>query len=82
MYPNGKALRAWGSACSTGEEVYSMAITFKETLAKLKPFRRFSLQIFAIELDVDAIVFAIKALYPQGIEADVSPVLLEKYFIK
>ena len=49
-YPNGKALRAWVPACSTGEEVYSLAIMFKEALAELKPPWRFSLQIFATEI--------------------------------
>ena len=81
-YPHGKALRAWVPACSTGEEVYSLAIMFKEALAELNPTWRFSLQIFATDLNGDAITFARWGLYSERIEADVPPALLERYFVK
>ncbi len=81
-YPAGKVLRAWVPACSTGEEAYSLAIVFKEALEKLKPKARFSLQIFATDLDQDAIEKARQAVYPANIAADVSAQRLNRFFVE
>ena len=75
-------LRAWTPGCSTGEEAYSLAIVFREALEKLKPPGNFSLQIFATDLDKDAIDKARAALYPANISADVSPGRLRRFFIE
>lgn len=80
-YPRGKALRAWVAACSTGEEAYSLAIAFREALADIKPSRRFTLQIYATDVDPSAIEFARKGLYPASIAADVSSERLARYFV-
>lgn len=77
-----QTLRAWVSACATGEEAYSLAIVFKEALDKLKPFQNFSLQIFATDLDSGSIEKARKAVFPSNIAADVSPERLNRYFVK
>ena len=79
-HPSGKDLRAWVSACSTGEEAYSLAILFREALLALKPTGRFTLKIFATDLDDDAINQARQGLYPENIVADVPPELLDRYF--
>jgi PAS domain S-box-containing protein len=81
-YPEGKEMRAWVPACSTGEEAYTLAMTFKEALDKVKPQGRFSLQIFATDLDRDAIEKARLAFYPANIEADVSPQRIDRFFVK
>lgn len=81
QYPGGKALRAWVSACSTGEEAYSLAIIFREVLEQLKPDARFTLQIYATDLDADAIDQARKGFYPANIAADMAPERLARYFI-
>jgi chemotaxis protein methyltransferase CheR/two-component system CheB/CheR fusion protein len=78
----GKALRAWVPACSTGEEAYSLAIAFRETLEKIKPQGRFSLQIFATDLDQDAINQARQAVYPANIAADVPTQRLARFFVE
>jgi len=78
----GGVLRAWSSGCSTGEEAYSLAIAFKETLEQLKPRENFTLQIFATDLDRDAIDKARQGVYPANIAADVSPERLRRYFIQ
>jgi len=80
-HPEGKALRAWVPACSTGEEAYALAIVFREVLAALKPDARFTLQIYATDLDPDAIDTARKGVYPANIVADVSPERLARHFI-
>ncbi|MHB8535759.1 MAG: chemotaxis protein CheB [Sulfuricaulis sp.] len=79
-YPAGKSLRAWVPACSTGEEAYSLAIIFKEVIDQIKPKGRFTLQIFATDLDQDAINKARQGAYPLNIEADVTPERLTRYF--
>ncbi len=80
--PDGQALRAWVPGCSTGEEAYSLAMAFKEAMEKLKPRKRISLQVFATDLDKDAIDKARKGFYPENIGADVSPEQLSRFFKK
>jgi chemotaxis methyl-accepting protein methylase len=51
----GSVLRAWIPGCSTGEEAYSLAMVFKEVIEKKASKGGISLQIFATDLDNDAI---------------------------
>jgi two-component system CheB/CheR fusion protein len=78
----GGVLRAWVPGCSTGEEAYSLAIVFKEALEPLKPVRNIALQVFATDLDRDAIEKARGGMYPANIAADVSPERLRRYFVQ
>jgi two-component system CheB/CheR fusion protein len=78
----GHALRAWVPGCSTGEEAYSLAIAFREVAEELKTKERFTLQIFATDLDHDAIEKARKGVFPHDIAADVSEERLRRFFIK
>lgn len=80
-YPDGKELRAWVPACSTGEEAFSLAIAFKETLERVKPEGRFSLEIIATDLDTDAIDKATRGLFSGPIAGDVSPERLRRFFV-
>lgn len=80
-YPQGKTLRAWVPACSTGEEAYTLAIVFKEALAQLKPNVQYNLQIFATDLDPDAIDKARAAVYPDNVAADLLPDRLHRYLV-
>jgi two-component system CheB/CheR fusion protein len=79
---NNSLLRAWVPACSTGEEAYSLAIVFKETIEKINPHGGFSLHIFATDLDNEAIEIARKGIFPSNIASDVSPLRLSRFFIK
>ncbi|MBF0480635.1 MAG: PAS domain-containing protein [Desulfovibrionaceae bacterium] len=79
-YPGGGVLRAWATGCSTGEEAYSLAIVFQEALDLIQPSGQFALQIFATDLDTDAIAKARSGLYPPNISADVSPERLRRFF--
>jgi chemotaxis methyl-accepting protein methylase/PAS domain-containing protein len=81
-YPKGKELRAWVTACSTGEEAYSLAMTVMDVLDDVKHKGLFKLQVFATDVGEDAINIARKGYYPASIEADVSPEQLNRYFIK
>jgi two-component system CheB/CheR fusion protein len=78
----GSILRAWVPGCSTGEEAYSLAIVFKEALETINPHGGFSLQIFATDLDNDAIEIARKGIFPESISADVSQERLKRFFLK
>lgn len=80
--PAGGTLRAWSAGCSTGEEAYSLAIAFREILEKVKPAENITLQIFATDLDRDAIDKARQGGYLSTIAAVVSPERLKRYFIR
>ncbi len=80
--PDGGSFRAWSVGCSTGEEAYSLAITFKEAVAHFKTSVPFTLQIFATDLDQDAIDRARQGVYPVNIAAQVSAERLGRFFIQ
>jgi len=79
-YPDGKTIRVWVPACSTGEEAYTLAIVFIEALEQLNPGADYKLQIFATDLDADAIAHARQGFYSAHSVADVSPERLDRYF--
>jgi chemotaxis methyl-accepting protein methylase len=81
-YPKGKTLRAWSTGCSSGEEAYSLAIAFKEALELINPKKEFTLQIFATDVNQDAIDKARHGVYPASIASDISPERLLRYFAK
>jgi two-component system CheB/CheR fusion protein len=81
-HPTGRVLRAWSAGCSTGEEAYTLAIAFKEVLTRVMPKASFTLQIFATDLDQDAIDKARHGGYPANIAADVSAERLQRFFVK
>ncbi|MGD0819904.1 MAG: chemotaxis protein CheB [Desulfomonilia bacterium] len=80
--PDGGLIRAWTPGCSTGEEAYSLAIVFKEALDRSKLKGNYTLQVFATDLDKDAIDKARQGAYPSNIAADVSPERLHRFFVR
>lgn len=82
LAPDGYTFRAWITGCSTGEEAYSLAIIFKEAYEKFNKQKNFSLQIFATDIDSDAIERGRKGFFSNNIAADVSPERLNKFFTK
>lgn len=76
----GSVIRAWIAGCSTGEEAYSLAMVFKESLEKINPNGGISIQIFASDLDNEAIDTARKGIFASNIAADVSPERLNRFF--
>ena len=75
-----RPIRVWCPGCSTGEEPYSIAMLFLEAFEELK--RPARLQIFASDINGDAVAFARDGLYPNTIEADVSPDRLARFFTR
>jgi two-component system CheB/CheR fusion protein len=76
------ALRVWIPACATGEEAFSLAIVFHEALEQIKPSRKQLLQIFATDLDPEAIEKARAGVFSANIAADVSPERLNRFFVQ
>jgi two-component system CheB/CheR fusion protein len=78
--PEGSSVRLWVAGCSTGEEAYSMGIVLEEYLAHRRG--RLGVQIFATDLDSQAIETARAGFYPAGIVNDVTPGRLGRFFVK
>jgi len=55
---------------------------FKEAMEKLRPRKSFAVQIYATDLDRDAIDKARQGVFPENISADVSRERLSRFFIK
>ena len=75
---DGDIIRIWIAGCSTGEEAYSIAILFDEAIRKQT--KALKVQIFASDLDENAINFARQGVYPETISTDVSVERLVRYF--
>jgi chemotaxis methyl-accepting protein methylase len=78
----GKPLKAWVVGCSTGEEAYSLAIVLKEVMEEADLAGKFPIQIFATDLDGEAINKARQATFPENIAQDVSQERLSRFFTK
>jgi two-component system CheB/CheR fusion protein len=75
-----RPVRVWVPGCATGEEAYSIGMLFLEAFAAAKePVR---LQIFATDIDEDALDVARAGLYPDSIAADVPVERLRRFFVK
>lgn len=78
----GKTLRAWVPGCSTGEEAYSLAMILKESTDELKGKGGVKIQVFATDLDDDAIDQARTGFFPENIAADIPAERLGRFFTK
>ncbi|MGO8746263.1 MAG: chemotaxis protein CheB [Thermoguttaceae bacterium] len=76
----GAAIRVWVPGCSTGEEAYSIALLLQEQMELLK--QSCKAQVFATDIDRQAIEQARTGLYPASIAADISPERLSRFFVQ
>jgi two-component system CheB/CheR fusion protein len=74
------ALRIWVAGCSTGEETYSLAMLFREQIVALQT--DIKLQVFASDVDPDAVATARDGLYAESITATVTPARLSRFFTR
>ena len=74
----GDAIRVWSSGCSTGEEAYSLAILLAEGMEERN--KSFAIQVFATDIDSQAIAVARAGIYPASIVTDISPERLARFF--
>ena len=76
----GDPVRVWVPGCSTGEEAYSIAMLLLEQAGNVK--RNVPTQVFATDIDAEAIERARVGVYPSSISADVSPERLARFFVQ
>jgi two-component system CheB/CheR fusion protein len=76
----GDQLRVWVAGCATGEEAYSLAMLLAEHAETLP--QPPGLQVFATDIDEDAIAAAREGWYTINDAADVSPERLRRFFSK
>ncbi len=72
------SVRLWVVGCSSGEEAYSLAIVFSEFLEQQG--RAWPVQIFATDLNGNAVDRARSGVYPKSIAERVSADRLRRYF--
>ncbi len=75
----GEELRFWVTACSTGEEAYSLAILVSEALQDNE--KSIKVKIFATDIDRTALEKASLGIYSPSIANDMSTELLQRHFI-
>src|SRR5712692_4898812 len=71
-------IRVWVPGCSTGEEVYSLAIMLREQVERSRS--RAKIQIFATDIDQAALSIARSGRYPDTLLHGVSKERLERFF--
>ncbi len=76
---DGEIIKVWVAACSTGEEVYSVAMLLEDLLEQKGA--HMELKIFATDIDEEAIEKASRGVYPLSIKNDVPEEYLHKYFV-
>ncbi|HEY2291497.1 MAG TPA: CheR family methyltransferase [Thermoanaerobaculia bacterium] len=73
-------VRVWVAGCATGEEAYSLAMLLREHAAKLeKPPQ---VQVFATDIDSQALEAARQAIYPEAVAEQIAPERLERFFVR
>lgn len=76
----GSDLRVWVAGCATGEEAYSVAMLITECLDEVE--KSIQVQIYATDIDIEALGVARTGIYPSNIVADVSPGRLKRFFLR
>ncbi len=74
----GSPIRIWVPGCSTGEEVYSVAMCLLEALGE--GANRLSIKIFGSDLSEEAVQVARAGYYSDSALTDVSPARLSRFF--
>lgn len=76
--PEGSVIRIWSTGCSTGEEAYSIAILLSEYMEAMKLHH--VVQIFATDIDAQAIAKARTGLFSSSISTEVTAERLGRFF--
>lgn len=76
----GMSIRVWVPGCATGEEAYSVAMLLREEAEAQQ--KNCGIQVFATDIDIDALEYARLGLYPESVAADISPERLARFFTR
>jgi two-component system CheB/CheR fusion protein len=72
------SIRVWVAACSSGEEAYTLAMLLTEEAERAgKPL---DIKVFATDMADRTLANARQGIYPGGIESDLTPERLERFF--
>jgi two-component system CheB/CheR fusion protein len=71
-------IRVWSAGCASGEEAYTLAMIFAEVMGP-EDFKE-RVKIYATDIDEEALAKARQATYTEREVANVSPLVLDKYF--
>ena len=74
------SVRIWVPGCATGEEAYTIAMLVREALDDVATAP--VIQIFATDIDEQALATARLGAYPLGIAEEVPPERLERFFVR
>ncbi len=74
----GADIRCWVSACSSGEEAYTLAMLLTEAAEAAE--KHFNVKVFATDTAQRTLMYARSGLYPGGIETEIAPARLERFF--
>ena len=77
---NDSEIRCWVTACSSGEEAYSLAMLLIEEAERTS--KHLDINIFATDMADRTLTNARNGVYPGGIEAEVTPERLCRFFEK
>ncbi|WKB51989.1 CheR family methyltransferase [Eleftheria terrae] len=75
-----ESIRTWVAGCATGEEAYSLTMLLCERAASHT--HPPDIQVFATDIDHQAIAVARSGAYPEAIVTDVPPARLRQFFQK
>jgi two-component system CheB/CheR fusion protein len=78
--PAGRPLRIWVAGCSSGEEAYTLAMLASTALEQANSAAR--LQIFASDVDPEAIAFARDGIYSAAMVANIPKDMLDRHFVR
>ncbi|MHB1236103.1 MAG: chemotaxis protein CheB [Gallionella sp.] len=78
--PEDYVFRVWVAGCASGEEAYSIAMLLREFMDETR--QEFKVQLYATDLDDEAITTARAGFYPPNIAQDVNPDRLRLFFVE
>jgi two-component system CheB/CheR fusion protein len=73
-------VRCWVTACSSGEEAYTLAMLLTEAMEKQG--KQLDIKVFATDMADRSLAHARSGIYPGGIEAEIAPARLTRFFDK
>jgi two-component system CheB/CheR fusion protein len=77
---SGESIRAWVTACASGEEAYTLAIVLAEEISRAG--QQIDVKIYATDTADKSLGLARAGIFPGGIEANLTPERLERFFDK
>jgi two-component system, chemotaxis family, CheB/CheR fusion protein len=80
QHPGDRPIRAWATACASGEEAYTLAMLISEEMQAAG--KDIEVRIFATDTADRSLALARAGVYPGGIEGDISNERLDRFFDK